>query len=125
MSNRLRFRSGQVHLHKLRVDSATVIEAGDMEPPSIRLASSAVSESVEVPFGGDGRLDMDRIRRSYADGLERLHVRAPKSPKTNQESEYEQFDRGRLRHVNQIYVAEVTATGQGADDRKIIQNECL
>ncbi|MCH7687120.1 MAG: hypothetical protein IH899_10640 [Planctomycetes bacterium] len=30
MSNRLRFRSGQVHLHKLRVDSATVIEAGDM-----------------------------------------------------------------------------------------------
>jgi len=30
MSNRLRFRSGQVQLHKLRVDSATVIEAGDM-----------------------------------------------------------------------------------------------
>ena len=30
MSNRLRFRSGQVHLHKLRVDSGTVLEAGDM-----------------------------------------------------------------------------------------------
>lgn len=30
MSNRLRFRSGQVQLHKLRVASATVIEAGDM-----------------------------------------------------------------------------------------------
>ena len=30
MANQLRFRSGQVHLHKLRVDSATVIEAGDM-----------------------------------------------------------------------------------------------
>ena len=30
MSNQLRFRSGQVHLHKVRVDSATVIEAGDM-----------------------------------------------------------------------------------------------
>ena len=30
MSNQLRFRSGQVFLHKLRVDSATVIEAGDL-----------------------------------------------------------------------------------------------
>lgn len=30
MSNQLRFRSGQVFLHKLRVDSGTVIEAGDM-----------------------------------------------------------------------------------------------
>lgn len=30
MANRLRFRSGQVQLHKLRVDSATVIEAGDL-----------------------------------------------------------------------------------------------
>lgn len=30
MANRLRFRSGQVRLHKLRVDGATVIEAGDM-----------------------------------------------------------------------------------------------
>jgi hypothetical protein len=30
MANRLRFRSGQVHLHKLRVDSGTVLEAGDM-----------------------------------------------------------------------------------------------
>jgi hypothetical protein len=29
MSNRLRFRSGQVELHKLRVDSDTVLEAGD------------------------------------------------------------------------------------------------
>jgi hypothetical protein len=30
MSNHLRFRSGQVQLHKVRVDSGTVIEAGDM-----------------------------------------------------------------------------------------------
>src|SRR4051794_10745466 len=30
MSNKLRFRSGQVELHKVRVDSATVIEAGDL-----------------------------------------------------------------------------------------------
>ncbi len=30
MSNHLRFRSGQVQLHKLRVDSGTVIEAGDL-----------------------------------------------------------------------------------------------
>jgi hypothetical protein len=30
MSNQLRFRSGQVFLHKLRVDSGTVIEAGDL-----------------------------------------------------------------------------------------------
>ena len=28
--NRLRFRSGQVHLRKVRVDAATVIEAGDL-----------------------------------------------------------------------------------------------
>lgn len=28
--NKLRFRSGQVHLRKVRVDSATVIEAGDL-----------------------------------------------------------------------------------------------
>lgn len=30
MSNKLRFRSGQVELHKVRVDSNTVIEAGDL-----------------------------------------------------------------------------------------------
>lgn len=30
MANRLRFRAGQVELHKLRVDSGTVIEAGDL-----------------------------------------------------------------------------------------------
>ena len=30
MANRLRFRSGQVQLHKLRVDSGTVLEAGDL-----------------------------------------------------------------------------------------------
>ncbi len=30
MANRLRFRSGQVELHRLRVDSGTVIEAGDL-----------------------------------------------------------------------------------------------
>lgn len=30
MGNKLRFRSGQVQLQKVRVDSATVIEAGDM-----------------------------------------------------------------------------------------------
>ncbi len=30
MTNKLRFRSGQVELHKVRVDSGTVIEAGDL-----------------------------------------------------------------------------------------------
>ena len=30
MSNQLRLRSGQVQLHKLRVDSGTIIEAGDL-----------------------------------------------------------------------------------------------
>ena len=30
MSNKLRFRSGQVELHKVRVDSDTVIDAGDL-----------------------------------------------------------------------------------------------
>ncbi len=30
MSHRLRFRSGQVELHKLRVDSDTILEAGDL-----------------------------------------------------------------------------------------------
>lgn len=30
MSNQLRFRSGHVQLHQLRVDSGTVIEAGDL-----------------------------------------------------------------------------------------------
>lgn len=30
MANRLRFRSGQVSLHRLRVDSGTVLEAGDL-----------------------------------------------------------------------------------------------
>jgi len=30
MANQLRFRSGQVHLHKLRVNSGTVLEAGDL-----------------------------------------------------------------------------------------------
>lgn len=30
MSNQLRFRSGQVQLHKIRVDSGTIIDAGDL-----------------------------------------------------------------------------------------------
>jgi len=30
MGNQLRFRSGEVQLHKLRVDSGTVLEAGDL-----------------------------------------------------------------------------------------------
>ena len=30
MANKLKFRSGQVQLHKVRVDSNTVIEAGDL-----------------------------------------------------------------------------------------------
>jgi len=45
-----------------------VMEYGQPRPPSIHLASSRASESTEVPFGSDGRLDMDRIRRYYADG---------------------------------------------------------
>jgi ribosomal protein L16 Arg81 hydroxylase len=45
-----------------------VMEYGQPRPPSIRLASSRSSASVNIPFGREGRLEMDRIRRHFADG---------------------------------------------------------
>lgn len=46
MSNRLRFRSGQVELHKVRVDSGTVLEAGDM----VYLDTNDVKPAASFPF---------------------------------------------------------------------------
>ena len=48
---------------------------------------------------------------------------AKKSPKTDEGSEYEQYDRGRFRYVNQIHVPEVTASGQRTDDTQITEYE--
>lgn len=45
-----------------------VLEYCQPNPPSIRLTSSGAAGSLEVPFTGDGRLDMDRVRRHFADG---------------------------------------------------------
>ena len=49
MSNRLRFRSGQVHLHKLRVDSGTVLEAGDV----VYLDTDDVKPASDFPWTTD------------------------------------------------------------------------
>lgn len=49
MSNRLRFRSGQVELHRLRVDSATVLNAGDL----VYLDTDDVKPASEFPFTTD------------------------------------------------------------------------
>ncbi len=49
MSNRLRFRSGQVELHKLRVDSNTVLAAGDL----VFLDSDDVKPASDFPFTTD------------------------------------------------------------------------
>lgn len=46
MSNRLRFRSGQVELHKLRVDSDTVLHAGDV----VYLDTDDVKPASDFPF---------------------------------------------------------------------------
>lgn len=52
MSNRLRFRSGQVQLQKLRVDSGTVIEAGDL----VYLDTDDVKPASDYPWNtGAGR----------------------------------------------------------------------
>ena len=45
-----------------------VLEYGQPKPPSVRLASSRAPAPLEVPFGRGGRLDIDRIRRGFADG---------------------------------------------------------
>ena len=49
MSNRLRFRSGQVELHRLRVDSGTVLNAGDL----VYLDADDVKPASEFPFTTD------------------------------------------------------------------------
>lgn len=49
MANRLRFRSGQVQLHKLRVDSGTVIEAGDL----VYLDTDDVKPASDFPWDTD------------------------------------------------------------------------
>ena len=49
MSNHLRFRSGQVQLHKLRVDSGTIIEAGDL----VFLDTDDVKPAADFPWNTD------------------------------------------------------------------------
>ncbi|MFN0196400.1 MAG: hypothetical protein ACKVT0_06625 [Planctomycetaceae bacterium] len=49
MSNRLRFRSGQVHLVRLRVESDTVIEAGDL----VYLDDDNVKPASDFPWTSD------------------------------------------------------------------------
>jgi hypothetical protein len=49
MSNRLRFRSGQVELHKLRVNGDTVLAAGDM----VFLDTDDVKPAAAFPFTTD------------------------------------------------------------------------
>lgn len=51
MANRLRFRSGQVHLHKLRVDAETVLSAGDL----VYLDADDVKPASDFPWEGDLR----------------------------------------------------------------------
>ncbi|MFQ5732303.1 MAG: hypothetical protein ACE5KM_10155 [Planctomycetaceae bacterium] len=51
MANQLRFRSGQVDLHRLRVDSGTVIEAGDLvylDTDDVKPASS-LAWNIDLP----------------------------------------------------------------------------
>lgn len=49
MANRLRFRSGQVQLQKVRVDSATVLEAGDL----VYLDTDDVKPAKDFPWTTD------------------------------------------------------------------------
>ena len=49
MANRLRFRSGQVQLQKLRVDAATVLEAGDL----VYLDGDDVKPAKDFPWTTD------------------------------------------------------------------------
>ncbi len=49
MANRLRFRSGQVELRKVRVDSGTVIEAGDL----VYLDADDVKPASQFPWNTD------------------------------------------------------------------------
>ncbi|OYW24852.1 MAG: hypothetical protein B7Z55_00980 [Planctomycetales bacterium 12-60-4] len=58
MSNRLRFRSGQVELHKLRVDSDTILSAGDL----VYLDTDDVKPASDFPF----TTDLDTTRGNFA-----------------------------------------------------------
>jgi hypothetical protein len=49
MSHQLRFRSGQVELHRLRVDSETVLEPGDL----VYLDADDVKPASDFPFATD------------------------------------------------------------------------
>ena len=62
MSNQLRFRSGQVFLHKLRVDSGTVIEAGDMVKSTIRACASFGHQHMDM------RMEVDAVNESLDHG---------------------------------------------------------
>lgn len=49
MSHALRFRSGQVELHRLRVDSATILEPGDL----VYLDGDDIKPASQFPFVTD------------------------------------------------------------------------
>lgn len=45
-----------------------IIEFAQPQPPTIRFASAASNDRVEVPFSANGRIDMDRMRKHYLQG---------------------------------------------------------
>ena len=59
MANRLRLRSGQVQLVRVRVGEATVIEAGDL----VYLDSNAAKPAKDFPWGGS----LGATQSSFAD----------------------------------------------------------
>lgn len=59
MTNNLKFRSGQVQLHKLRVDSNTVISAGDL----LYLDGNDVKPASEFPWD----TDLETTQAAFAD----------------------------------------------------------
>lgn len=61
MANRLRFRSGQVHLHKLRVNSATVLEAGDL----VYLDTDDVKPASDFPWDTDLATTQEAFAASF------------------------------------------------------------
>ena len=44
------------------------VEFSQPHPPSIRLASSRMNEKQQVPYGLDGRIDIDKLRKLYWSG---------------------------------------------------------
>lgn len=72
MANQLRFRSGQVDLHRLRVDSGTVIEAGDLvylDTDDVKPASSlAWNTDLATTQGDFAALFLGVAHQQSADG---------------------------------------------------------